>query len=302
MTCYGPLTAYWSKEIGSSGKRGVTFNRHASFSGVPMKLPCGQCIGCRLDRSLQWSVRCMHEKSLHDCSSFVTLTYADEFLPEGGTLSVRHHQLFMKRMRKKFGKGIRFYMCGEYGEVTRRPHYHYLFFNRDFDDKVFYKKAARGERLFRSEVLRELWPLGHNVIGAVTLDSCAYVARYITQKITGDMAVKHYEVVTPDGVVVSRVPEFTCGSRKPGIASDWYAKFGKHSHLSGDYAVMDGKRVRMPRFYDNRYEVLDAAGLEVLKRRRRRNAIRFRKNNTKDRLRIREVVMLKRLAMNRREV
>lgn len=302
MTCYYPLMAFYSKEIGKSGKRGITFNRSASFSGAPLRLPCGQCIGCRLDRSLQWAVRCMHEKQLHTESAFVTLTYDDENLPEGGTLVKRDHQLFMKRMRFFMGKGIRFYMCGEYGETTKRPHFHYLFFNRDFRDKKFYKLAKAGERLYTSEKLREMWPHGHNVIGDVTLESCAYVARYIVDKITGPIAADHYRVVTSDGVVVDRCPEFTCGSRRPGLASEWYEKYGRHSHLSGDFAVLNGKRVRMPRFYDARFEVVDADAMELLKRRRRRNAVRHRKNNFVDRLRVREVVALKKSKLFRKEI
>lgn len=302
MTCYHPLTAFYSKEVGKSGKRGITFNRGASFSGVPLKLPCGQCIGCRLDRSLQWAVRCMHEKQLHAESSFVTLTYDDAHLPEGGTLVVRDHQLFMKRLRFKMGKRIRFYMCGEYGETTKRPHYHYLFFNRDFSDKKFYNLTKAGHRLYTSELLRELWPQGHNVIGDVTLESCAYVARYIVDKLNGPAAADHYRVVTGDGVVVDRCPEFTCGSRRPGLASEWYEKYGNHSHRSGDFAVLDGKRVRMPRFYDNKFELTAADEMDMLRRRRRRNAVRHRKNNYVDRLRVREVVALKRLKLFGKEL
>lgn len=302
MPCYSPLTAFYSNEVGKTGKRGITFDRGASFSGVPMKLPCQQCIGCRLDRSLQWAVRCMHEKQLHDSSAFVTLTYDDEHLPEGGTLVVRDHQLFMKRFRKKFGKRIRFYMCGEYGDKTKRPHYHYLFFNRDLPDRKYFKTASNGEKYYTSEVLRELWPSGNNIIGDVTLESCAYVARYITEKINGAAAVEHYTVVTGDGVVVERVPEFTCGSRRPGIGSDWYAKYGRHSHVSGDFAVMDGKRVRMPRFYDNRFELTDPDELARLKKRRLSAARKHRLNNTVDRRRVREVVAIKRSRMFSRGV
>lgn len=302
MSCYFPLTAYYSKEFGKSGKRGVTFDRGASFSGVPMKLPCGQCIGCRLDHSLQWAVRCMHEKQLHDESAFVTLTYDDDHLPEGGSLSVRHHQLFMKKFRKKFGKRIRFYMCGEYGELTKRPHYHYLFFNRDLPDRKYFKTARNGEKYYTSEVLRDLWPEGNNIIGNVTLESCAYVARYITEKINGAMAEAHYRVVTGEGVVIDRTREFTCGSRRPGIASDWYAKFGKHSHVSGDFVVLNGKRCRVPRFYDNRYELTEPDDLARLKKRRLSKARKHRLNNTVDRRRVREVVALKRAKMFSRGV
>lgn len=303
MPCYAPLTAYYSREVGASGKRGITFDRNASFSGVPLKLPCGQCIGCKLDRSLQWAVRCMHEKQLHDESAFVTVTYDNAHLPEGGTLVLRDHQLFMKRARKKLGKGIRFYMCGEYGSENGRPHYHYLWFNRDLRDKKFFKYSKAGHALYTSYTLDELWQhKGHAWIGEVTLESCAYVARYITEKITGDMSQEHYEALTVDGVIVDRKPEFTCGSRRPGLASAWYEKYGKHSFVSGDFAVMDGKRVRMPRFYDDKYELTDPVDYERLKKRRISKARRHRLNNTRDRLRVREVVAIKRSKMFNRSL
>jgi len=301
--CLHPLTAYYSKEFGSSGKRLVTFDKSQSFSGLPLRLPCYQCVECRLARSLSWAVRCMHEKMLHTESAFVTLTYDDDHLPEDRSISVRDHQLFMKRMRKRFGKGIRFFMCGEYGEKNGRPHYHYLLFNRDFPDRKYYKMAKNGvDKLYTSEIAEELWSNGLCVVGDVTLDSCAYVARYIVDKVTGDRADGHYTVVTSDGVVVSRVPEFTCQSRRPGIASEWYKRYGRHSHVSGDFAVMDGKRVRMPRFYDGRFELTDPEELAIIKKRRLANARRYRKNNTRDRLRVREVVALKRLRMYERDV
>nr|QJB20880.1 MAG: replication initiator protein [Microvirus sp.] len=301
MPCYSPLTAYYTADKGVSGKRGITFDRNASLSGEPLRLPCGQCIGCRLDRSLQWAVRCMHEKQLHERSAFVTLTYDNDHLPEGGTLVKRDCQLFMKRLRKVFGVGIRFYMGGEYGAKSLRPHYHYLFFNIDFDDKKYYAQAKRGERLYTSKMLTELWPYGFNVIGDVTLESCAYVARYVVDKITGERADAHYRVVTEDGVVVDRSPEFNLMSRRPGIASEWYERYGVHSHRAGDFAVMEGKRVRMPRFYDTRYEVVDSDGLEVLKKRRRRNASRHRADNTPDRRRVREQVAIRKLQQKSRD-
>lgn len=294
MPCYAPLKAWYSKDIGASGKRGITFDRGASFSGVSLLLPCGQCIGCRLARSLHWAVRCMHEKQMHVESSFVTLTYGDEYLPTGGTLVKRDVQLFMKRLRDKIGysRKLRFFMCGEYGERTRRPHYHFLFLNFDFKDKKFYKQTERGERLYSSELLRSVWPVGHNVIGDVTLESSAYVARYICDKITGEKAEAHY---------AGRLPEFTNMSRRPGIASDWYKKYGVHSHESGDFVVLEGKRIAVPRFYDNRFEVLDSAKLVTLKKRRRRKALMHRSDNTPERRRVREKVQIARLAQARRD-
>lgn len=97
MTCFFPLDAY------------QTVSGSIVFSDVghdcrPLKLPCGQCIGCRLDRSRQWAMRCVHEASLHDDNCFITLTYNDENIPFDASLRHRDYQLFMKRLRFKYSK------------------------------------------------------------------------------------------------------------------------------------------------------------------------------------------------------
>lgn len=292
MPCYGPLTAYYSKEVNPTGKRSLIFDRKASHSGVAIRVPCGQCIGCRLERSRQWAMRCMHEKRLHERSSFLTLTYGDEFLPPDGGLSVRDLQLFMKRLRKRKGEGVRFYACGEYGETTARPHYHVLLLNVDFDDRLHYSTAKRGERLYVSRELDDLWPQGLSVIGDVSFDSCAYVARYIMKKITGKGADAHYTVVDRFGVVHSLQPEFTVMSRRPGIGSGWFDNFGKHAYQF-DSVVVNGREVRPPKFYDSRYELCDADHLALIKRKRRSKIVRA--DNTSRRRRVREVVALAQL-------
>lgn len=292
MPCYAPLSAYYAREVGRSGKRGITFDRNSAYSGVRLSLPCGQCVGCRLERSRQWAIRCMHERALYDRNVFLTLTYDDDNLPAGGTLVKRDLQLFMKRLRKAYGKGVRFYACGEYGERTLRPHYHLLLFNCDFEDKVFYKRAKRGERLYTSEIVRRLWPKGFNVLGDVSFDSAAYVARYILLKRTGDRSAEHY---------AGRLPEFTLMSRRPGIGARWFEKFHVEAY-AWDSVVMNGRKIRPPRFYDTRFEVVDSARLAELKVKRRRKALVHRSDNTPRRRRVRELVQLKRLALANREV
>lgn len=66
----------------------------------------------------------MHESQSHDFSCFVTLTYDDEHMPYGGDLHYRHFQLFLKKLRKRLGRPVRYFMCGEYGDRLGRPHYH----------------------------------------------------------------------------------------------------------------------------------------------------------------------------------
>nr|QJB19059.1 MAG: replication initiator protein [Microvirus sp.] len=293
MPCYGPLTAYYSKELNPTGKRSLIFDRRASHSGVAVKLPCGQCIGCRLERSRQWAMRCMHEKRVCNAeSSFVTLTYDNKNMPSECSLSVRDLQLFMKRLRKRTGDGVRFYACGEYGETTFRPHYHILLFNRDFSDKKFYKNAGCGEKLWNSSTLDELWPFGFNVIGDVTFDSCAYVARYIVKKITGDKAEAHYG---------GRLPEFTVMSRRPGIGFSWYEKYGEHAYAL-DSVVMNGKEIRPPRYYDTKYELVDSDQLALLKKKRLRAAIDATRGETNRRRVTKEEFERQKLTLKQRSV
>lgn len=148
-----------------------------------LRLPCGQCVGCRLERSRQWALRCVHEASLHDSNLFVTLTYDDEHLPEFNSLYYPDFQKFMKRLRKKFSReNIRFYMCGEYGETTLRPHYHVILFNFDLPDRRLYRRSHSGDHLFTSEILTKIWGKGFCPFGNVTFQSAAYTARYIMKK------------------------------------------------------------------------------------------------------------------------
>ena len=305
MPCYAPLQAFRSKDVGASGKRGITFNRNAAFSGVPMYVPCGQCVGCKLERSRQWAMRIVHEAQLYNANVFLTLTYDDKHLPLGNTLVKRDIQLFHKRLHNRLlrerGRGIRFYYCGEYGEATRRPHYHSIIFDYGFPDKKFHSRAKRGEDLFTSQYVRDLWPMGHNVIGAVSFDTAAYVARYCVKKISGPDAADHYITVDDDGVIHERVPEFTNMSRRPGIGFNWFKKYGEHSY-QWDKIIVNGKEVNPPRYYDTKYEQVDSAHLDKLKKKRSRMTPVRRAESKIDRLRVRETVALAKLNLNKRKL
>ena len=162
-----------------------------------LELPCGQCIGCRLERSRQWAMRCLHEASLYDRNAFITLTYDDSHLPPGGSLSYPDFQRFMKRLRRRIGSKVRFYAGGEYGEQgTIRPHFHACLFGYDFPDKVFFKRSASGDKLYTSKLLESLWPYGISSVGDVTFQSAAYIARYCVAKRTGDAAKSWYACVS----------------------------------------------------------------------------------------------------------
>lgn len=306
MPCFSPLRAFYSREIGSSGKRGITFDRGASFSGSPLRLPCGQCVGCRLERSRQWAIRCLHENKMHAGNScFVTLTFHPDHLPDDGSLNKKTLSAFCKRLHNRLlktrGVGIRYYGCGEYGDENGRPHYHLLIFGWRPEDGRLYSKNHRGEELYSSKYLEEVWPFGMCLFGEVTFDSAAYVARYVMKKITGDKAALYYEAVSSDGEIYSMVPEFTVMSRRPGIGYAYFEKYGREAY-DHDSVVVNGREVRPPKFYDSKMEALDASIMDALKLKRRRAAVKHRKDNTVDRRRVREVVALRRLQLLKRTV
>jgi hypothetical protein len=245
MPCYRPLKGYRSRIVNpSSGKRSIVFNVREGFVDMPADVPCGQCIGCRLERSRQWAIRCVHEASLYEANSFITLTYSDDHLPSSGSLDLKHFQDFMKRLRFRFGSGIRFYHCGEYGERFSRPHYHACLFNFDFSDKLLFR-TVRGLRLYTSESLQELWPFGFSTVGSVTFESAAYVARYITKKVLGSDSSSHYG---------NRIPEYQTMSRRPGIGKLWLDSFFSDVYPS-DSVVIRGREMRPPKYYDRQLEV-----------------------------------------------
>lgn len=294
MPCYHPLQAF--KLLGhrtKNNKSVLVFKKDLSVPSQEVKLPCGQCIGCRLERSRQWAVRCMHEASLYDNNCFITLTYSDEYLPRDNSLNVKHFQDFMKRLRKKYGSGIRYYHCGEYGEKYGRPHYHACVFNLDFPDKYLFKDE-NGIKLYRSEALEKLWPFGHSSIGSVTFDSAAYVARYIMKKVTGDSSFYYYRTVDFETgeIVAERKPEYNTMSQ--GIGKNWYEEYQEDVYPR-DYVVVNGKEVRPPKYYDRLYEVEYPSDFARLKESRKLNAKKYADNNTPDRLKTREQVKLSRL-------
>lgn len=312
MPCFKPLKGYRSKDRNPSGKRSIVFNRQLGHADQPLELPCGQCMGCRLERSRQWAIRCVHEASLYEQNCFITLTYADKYLPPGGSLVVSDYQKFMKRLRlwnesqyrvlcwksrRKFVVApppLRFFHCGEYGDLLGRPHYHACLFNFDFVDKTHWK-VVNGENYYVSETLKKLWPYGHSVIGDVTFESAAYVARYITKKVTGPRGPEYYG---------DRKPEYVTMSRRPGIGKEWYEKF-KADVFPGDFVVHRDKtgkafKCRPPKFYNTQLEKECEAAYRKIKAEREVAAAQHKEENTHDRLMVREEVLYERMKLLRR--
>lgn len=274
MPCYRPLDAF--KHRSPEGKTVILFSPRGSCESI--KIPCGQCIGCRLERSRQWAVRMMHECSLHEKNCFVTLTYDDEHLPDGGTLVKSDFQKFVKKLRDRLDyPKLKYYHCGEYGEKKFRPHYHAVFFNLDFDDKKLLSRN-NGNSLYRSEFLNKVWGKGHCSVGSVTFESAAYVARYCMKKITGERAEDHYD---------GRLPEYATMSN--GIGRDWLENFADDVYPN-DYVVVRGFESRPPRYYDKVFGEWFPGWMEEIKEGREKRAEEHAGDNTPERLRVKERV------------
>lgn len=264
------------------------------------EIPCGHCDGCRIDRSRDWANRCMMELEYHKESYFVTLTYNDEHVPiayypdpstgevhESKTLVKRDWQLFMKRLRKicagrPGGDQIRFFMCGEYGSKTFRPHYHAIIFGLHLDDLKLFSQRKLGDKIYNyytSETLQKAWsvleyrqdkreriPLGHVLVGNVTWETCAYVARYVLKK--------HYGADAHVYSDFNLTPEFTLMSRRPGIGRQWY---DDHPDFY-DYDFINlstpdgGKKVRPPKYFDRLFDLDNHEEMLALKEKRQKYA------------------------------
>lgn len=265
MPCYHPLDAWIHRSQKTElGKNLLLFSYNPKYCNGPtpdLQTPCGRCIGCRLAKSREWAVRCMHEASLYWDNCWLTLTLNDEYKDtRSNPYSLERGQKseitrFLKRLRKKYGEGIRYFYCGEYGETCffcnkserdcyekgcanyypwrGRPHYHVCIFNHDFPNKRYYK-SINGCPHYTSDDLDALWTdpvtglnMGYATISELTPDSAAYTARYSLKKITGDLAeqddpitqIKHYQRINPDGVIIDLIPEYnnmSRGSKKLG--------------------------------------------------------------------------------------
>ncbi len=285
MPCFSPLQGWKNAVTG-----GLTFKK-AESAATRMEVACGQCLGCRLDYSRMWGMRIVHEASLYELgngSSFVTLTYRDEDIPEGWSLTPSGNsdfQWFMKRLRKASKDKIRFFMVGEYGDICRhkikaekcefccvgRPHYHAVLFNKTFEDLEVCGKGRGDVVYYTSKKLEKIWGLGFVQVGAVTMESAAYTARYCLKKVTGQNAPLFYQNITPDGEIYRVQQEYATMSRRPGLGKEWFERFTSDCFPSDEVPV-PGKGIikKVPRFYADIFENDEPDVMEQVKAARRK--------------------------------
>lgn len=303
MPCYQPIKAYrFLDKFGESVIKFVSkdvFDKtfipsiYSDLSFVEkLELPCGKCIGCRLDYSRTWAIRCMLEAQNHKHNWFLTLTYDDEHVPtvisdtvniDSGeyfaddcisyTLKKEHISAFLKRLRSYIDyhhiehDDVRFYSCGEYGDKSFRPHYHMILFGCDIPDLEFFSKRG-GNLYFTSEIINSLWSHGFVIIGELSFQSASYVARYCTKK-TKIISKDFYE---KNGIS----PEFTLMSRRPGISRDYYDRNSdKIYNLDSLTVVGSGGSplvVRPPRYFDRLFELDKPVTMDTIKKERQKNS------------------------------
>ena len=259
-------------------------------------LPCGQCIECKLERTRQWAVRIKHEASLHASNYFATFTYSDNPI----SLHYPDFQKFLKRLRKQY-PGVRYFMCGEYGEKKDRPHFHAALFNLSLPDLQVWKES-KGNVLSTSRILEKIWGHGFVLLGDLTFESASYVASYCTKKISGAKADSHYQVVDLDtGEISYREPEFARMSLKPAIAKPWFEKY-QTDVTNHDHVIINGREQKPPRYYDKLLEESHPNLLLKNKTLRKIKAISTNSQNTYSQLQSRKKMTLSRLSLKTRSL
>jgi len=254
-----------------------------------MQVPCGQCIGCRVDKSQDWAARCVHESQSYDENCFITLTYDDENIPQFHELRPEHWQKFMKKLRRSLSpKKLRFFHCGEYGEQTQRPHYHALLFGWEPKDKVHFK-TENGTTLYTSAFLEEKWGNGFVTVGNLTKESAAYVARYTLKKLTGERYFSLQSMDFSTGEINELKNVYATMSRRPGIGHDWIKEFTTDVYPD-DFIIIEGKQMKTPRFYDKFLERTHQQHYEEIKSERKKRSKLYAADNTPDRLNVREEI------------
>lgn len=254
-------------------------------------IPCGKCIGCRLEYSKDWATKAMFEASQFKDNWFLTITYDNEHLPVAGHMidpntgedkginpygSLEPEDLtnFIKRLRieyerKKGHKGIRFMACGEYGDQGHRPHYHGIFFNLPIPltEMVFHEYNANFEPMWRCTEIERIWGKGMVVAAQVNWNTCAYVARYVTKKVGLPTQEEYYKCL---GVK----PEFFRMSRKPGIGRKYFEEHADEIYKKDEVLIHKygggTMKVKPPKYYDKLYDVFNHEKMEEVKKERKK--------------------------------
>ena len=215
-----------------------------------VQVPCGSCLGCRAEQGRQWAIRMVLEERMHSRSWFVTLTYDDESLPEHGSLYPQDVREFAKSVRRNRAAGsFSYFIAGEYGPETHRPHYHAVLFGLDLPNRVPLPDRDSGP-IWWSPTVASHWKHGSHEVADVTFGSAAYVASYVQKKVKAEADAEYYlRVSEHTGEIASVHPEFARMSRNPAIGRRWIEKYWADVYPR-DYVVIDGQESKPPRYFD----------------------------------------------------
>lgn len=233
MRCLNPRTV---SQVANGAPINWSKKKYTKSDKV-FQLPCSKCIECRLEYARQWAIRCVHEAKMHKKNSFVTLTYSDENL-KSKKLQYRDFELFMKKLRKTQNEPIGMFVTGEYGDKTKRPHWHAILFNWSPNDLTYKYTSDRGDTVYKSALLTKLWANGNAEIGSVTFESAGYCARYAAKKLVHGKDSEH------DYNPISKK------SSKNAIGKKFLESYWPDIFSYG-YVILDGgQKCAIPRYYE----------------------------------------------------
>nr|UXQ88104.1 MAG: replication initiation protein [Microvirus sp.] len=251
MACTKPISAHQST-CPITGLNSVSIKQLPGRESN-LLLPCNKCTSCKLRKAKEWALRCWHESQMHEQNCFVTLTYADQHLPAYQDLDHRDFQKFMKRFRKQTGLKIKFYMCGEYGDKTHRPHFHVILFGYYPPDAV-YHRTENGFRYYKSEALDSYWQKGFTDTSNVSYKNAGYIARYTLKKqLPKEQTQDRYTYLDESGELKIRKLEYVRMSTGRdfgfGIGGTWFKKYAAQTSLNDYVLDPNGHKCPVPRYY-----------------------------------------------------
>lgn len=220
-----------------------------------IQIPCGKCIGCRIDYKRSWADRLTyHSIGKEENSYFITLTYDDDHLEDLEhsvnydlySLNFEHMTDFIKKLRNKFRDvNIDYYYSGEYGDSLFRPHFHLMVFNLPLDDLEFWKLDTQKAPVYTSDTIHKLWQKGICSISKFAWLNAAYTAGYVEKKRDGRANCEY--------TVVGLTPEGCRMSRRPGIAYEYYLDhyhdIWKNNGLNVFRDVNSSGKLGIPRYF-----------------------------------------------------
>jgi len=245
VKCTSPLSAYLAEGGGL-----IFYPMALHGDAKEIKIPCRQCLSCRLNKAAEWQTRLVHEGKHHSSKIFLTLTYDDKHLPEFGSLETRHLQLFIKRLRKAIAPiKIRYYACGEYGDTTRRAHYHAIIYGWEPSDGRLHSLGSSGDKLYVSSLLSQLWTYGNHLYSPASEGTMGYVARYSVKKQTGQRGKEIYKHLDDEtGELTNIKPPFSVMSLRPMIGADHLNEY-KDDYFRLGSTIINGVRKPLPIAY-----------------------------------------------------